>query len=251
MEKVKQPLLFVAICLGLLSSCKTDTKEAGPQPTPVTSSMLFKISYAVDAYPLIFDSLMYYNDAGNHYSVTHLEYFLSQISLIKSDSSPVLIKDYQYLNADLAKTNQFTITDIPEGNYIGVTFNIGVDAAHNVTGGLPNISENNFMEWPVPMGGGYHFMKFEGDFLRNDTLFGFTLHLGRNENLVKVNMYSPVSLTHSTMNYTLVMNVNEWFRNPASAPPGYDLIVDGSSSMGDSLAMAKLALNGTHVFFHY
>ena len=32
------------------------------------------------------------------------------------------------------------------------------------------------MAWPVPMGGGYHYMKLEGDF--NDSLSGYGTHTG-------------------------------------------------------------------------
>lgn len=248
---MKKNLFVLLLSVVFLYGCKREQVTEELQPTPVASSLSMYIGYRVDAYPLIWDSLMYYNDAGNHYSVSHLEYFLTQISLIKPDSSKVLIKDYQYLNAATASTNQFTINNVPEGYYIGISFNIGIDSVHNVTGGLPNNTANNNMAWPDPMGGGYHFMKFEGDFLRNDTLYGFTMHLGKNENLVRVKIFSPVIFDHSNVNYTMIMNLNEWFRNPTIPPPGYDFNTDGSSSMGDSLAMAKLALNGTHVFSHY
>ena len=58
------------------------SKEEEPQPA---SSLSFAIEYTVDSQSLLFDTLLYQNDAGNPYSVHRLEYFLTQISLLKSD----------------------------------------------------------------------------------------------------------------------------------------------------------------------
>jgi hypothetical protein len=190
---------------------------------------------------------MYFNDAGNHYSVYRLVYYLSQISLIKSDNSTILLKDYQYLDASVDSTNQFSIKKVPDGNYIGICFNIGIDSVHNITGALPNTTDNLNMEWPVLMGGGYHFMKLEGHFSDTSGLPGFNMHLGRNVNLVPVKIYSPVSFNHNNLTYRLSMNLNEWFRNPSV----YDFNIDGNYSMNNMMAMQKLCLNGTDVFTRY
>ena len=43
------------------------------------------------------------------------------------------------------------------------------------------------MAWPTAMGGGYHFMKVEGHYLdTSNTIQGFAIHLGKNNNLVNV-----------------------------------------------------------------
>ena len=208
------------------------------------SSVVFHLEYAVDSQSMLFDTLLYLNDAGNRYSINRLEYFLTQIRLVRTDGSEEVIKAYQYVNAADPATNRFSAENIPEGNYIGIRFNIGVDSAHNVTRGLPNNVPNNNMEWPLLMGGGYHFMKLEGHFLDQDTLYGYALHLGRNENRVEVEIISPLSFRHEEVNVTLVMNLNEWFRNPDL----YDFTLDGNYSMSDSLAMHKLKRNGADVF---
>jgi len=244
MKKYLFPVVAAAVLL--MGGCKSD-KDEEPQPAAVSSSLAFKIGYQVDTKNLFFDSLMYVNDAGNPYSVYMLEYFLTEISLIKPDSSVLKIQSCQYIDAAVSSTSQFTISNIPDGNYIGIAFNIGVDSAHNVTGGLPNTINNNNMEWPEPMGGGYHFMKFEGHFVSNDTLYGFNMHLGMNENLVRIRLYSPVSFNHSPLVYSMKMNPNEWFRNPSV----FDFNTDGNYTMGNDSAMHKLAVNGTDVFTRY
>jgi hypothetical protein len=230
----------------LFVSCRKDKVE-DPQPTPVASSVQFRINYEVDGSSFIFDSLIYQNNAGNNYSVYLLQYFLTQVSLIKADSSMVLISSCQYLDAALPSTNQFTVNGIPDGNYIGISFIIGVDSLHNLTGGLPNNAENNNMEWPDAMGGGYHFMKFEGHFLSHDTLYGFNMHLGQNGNQVPVKLFDSMSFNHSGMTYNMTMNLNEWFRNPAV----FDFNTDGNYTMNNMMAMQKLSMNGTDVFAHY
>ncbi|MCX6290145.1 MAG: hypothetical protein NT126_00080 [Bacteroidetes bacterium] len=245
----KNQLIALLVFIVFFASCKNEKAEEEPTPVPPASSMTLKVSYEVDGISLVYDSLMYSNAAGNNYSVYMLQYFLSQISLIKSDSSKVLMKDYHYFDATIASTNQFTIENIPEGGFIGVSFNIGIDPAHNITGALPNNTNNNNMEWPEPMGGGYHFMKFEGHFLNvtGDTLYGFNMHLGKNENLVKVEIYAPVYFNHGNFIYNMTMNLNEWFKNPYT----YNFNTDGNYTMADSLAMHKISSNGTDVFTHH
>jgi len=230
-------MLFVVLA-ALWQGC---SKEEESLPA---SSIVFNLEYTVDSQPLLFDTLRYVNDAGNPYSVLRLEYFLTDIRLVRSEGGEERIYVFQYVNAGDPATNRFTIGNIPDGNYSGIRFNIGVDTAHNIPGGLPNNVPNNNMEWPVLMGGGYHFMKFEGYFTAQDTLYGFAMHLGRNENLVKVELLSPLSFNHQENQVTLVMNLNEWFRNPAV----YDFNTDGNYSMSDSLAMNKLMQNGSDVF---
>lgn len=222
----------------ILNACKDDNSE----PVSELSSITFRIDHEVDGVSLEYDTLLYQNLAGNKYNVTRLQYYISQVSLIKTDSQKVLLKNYHYVDADVSSTEEFMVSNIPHGDYIGLSLNIGLDTSLNKTGALPVTTENTNMEWPDMMGGGYHFMKFEGHFLNNDTLYGYAMHLGNNKNLVRVTIYSPLTF-HSDATYKLLMNLNEWFKNPNT----YDLNVDGNYSMGDSTAMRKLAQNGVDV----
>ena len=240
-----QLIKLAALLLLLAIGCKKDnTTQPVPQPA-AQSSITFKNNYEVDGKELLFDTLLYQTDAGYNYSVSNLQYYLSGISLIKEDSSKIQIIDYHYTDATIASKNTFSVTNIPNGNYIGICFNIGLDSVHNITGALADNAENNNMEWPV--GGGYHFMKFEGHYMDTTTLTGFTMHLGTNASLVKENpIYKSFTVNLNRVAFNMTMNLNEWFRNPAV----YDFDMDGNFSMGNMMAMQKLAANGVDVF-HY
>ena len=228
-------LLIIAIVAGVFAGCKKE-KDSG--------TVNLNISYAVDGVPLNFDTMMYQNEAGNQFSVTRLEYYISNISFHKNDGSIFTTNLIQYINARTASTNQFSFNDVPNGNYTKITFNIGIDSARNYTYGLPATTENNNMLWPEPMGGGYHFMKLEGYFADNGSTPGFATHIGTNSCLVSIDHPINFSVDGNTYDMQLTMNINEWYKNPEI----YDFNTDGGYSMGNMMAMMKIAGNGSDVF---
>lgn len=237
--------LSLSTCI-LVLSCKK-SEDVQPLPSAENSELVFTITHAVDGVDLLADTILYVNDAGNQYSVNRLWYYLSQIALIRSDSSLLPVKDYQFIDAFNAGNLSFTVPSVVQGDYIGLAFYIGLDSALNQTNALPALVENLNMEWPVAMGGGYHFMKLEGHYHQNDSLFGYAIHLGRNEALVTCRLYSPISLRAGRATIRMRMNLNEWYRSPQI----YDFNVDGNYSMGNMQAMSKLARNGSDVFTLY
>ncbi|MBS1765495.1 MAG: hypothetical protein JSS90_11065 [Bacteroidetes bacterium] len=228
-------LLILIIAASVFAGCKKE-KDSG--------TVTINLKYSVDGVLLEFDTMKYNNQAGNHYSVTRLEYYLSNITFYKSDGSFFKTDLIQYVNARTSSTNQMVFNDIPNGNYTGITFNIGIDSAHNYTYSLPTTTENNNMLWPEPMGGGYHFMKLEGYFEDAGSTPGFATHIGTNHCLVNINHPENFSVKGNDNNLTLTMNINEWYKNPET----YDFNTDGGYSMGNMMAMMKIVRNGSDVF---
>lgn len=247
---MKLQYALLAGMLLVLTACEKDSVYQPEPLAPAENMLTLTINYEVDGVALLTDTTLYTTDAGYAYSVSTLKYYISELCLIKEDSSLLKILSYKYIDAAIEGKNTFALKDIAKGQYIGIRFNIGLDSLHNITGALPNISENNTMEWPVPMGGGYHFLKFEGHYIDSaSTSVGFAMHLGTNGCLVKANaLYKSISIDLATSSTTLnlTMNLNEWFRNPAI----YDFDKDGNFSMGNMMAMKKLAKNGVDIF-HY
>ena len=238
---IKGLIYFTAVMvLFETTSCKKDVSITS------TSGLKFHISYSVDKDSLTFDSIRFVNASGNHYSVNRLEYYLSGFTFTKSEGGSFVSPSVCYMNATEPATSDILINAVPQGNYAGLSFYIGLDPEKNKTNFLPNTLDNINMAWPDAMGGGYHFMKMEGYFLdstgKNQN--GFAMHLGKNENLVKVEIIHPFILTDQTINFGLKMNLNEWFKNPVL----YDLNKDGNYSMGNVAAMTKLSQNGKDVF---
>ena len=231
---------FFLLLFGLLIffSCKKEIVE------PQTGSVNFMIDYLVDDQPLVFDTIQYTNDAGNTFSVTKIEYFISDITLIDELGNESYFDDVFYMNPRLNESFQVILTDVELKDYASMRFHVGLNSDTNKTDYLPATTENQNMFWPEPMGGGYHFMKFEGHFIDSlGATLGYAMHLGTNTCLVNCVIEQPLSINEDNQVVELEMNLNEWFRNPHV----YDLNSAGYI-MGNQEKMRIIADNGNDVF---
>lgn len=243
----------LAIVLGLsaltmLNACsKEDADPPATQPTPPAPvATTLAVTHNIDALPLTYDTIRYFNEVGNHYSVTRLEYYLSGLVLKGADATADhALAGPWYINGTWPNT--FSLGTVPAGVYSGIEIDLGLPPALNQTNALPNTMENVNMAWPIPMGGGYHFMKFEGHFMHQGQPTGFAMHLGKNQNLVHCVINQAFVVTDDQGSLTLQFNLNEVFSNPYM----YDLAT-GNQSMGSDSLMAVLRDNCTTAFlFEY
>jgi hypothetical protein len=157
--------------------------------------------------------MLYINEAGNNYSITRLQYYLSEIDLIRNDSSTLRIQNFRYVDA--LKNPQAIMNYIPssEESFIGIRFFIGLTPSLNVSYSLPAVIENIDMQWPEYMGGGYHFLKMEGNFSDGSSNFGYAMHLGTDTCLIPVACWKNFTFNNQqSVNLSLTMNINEWYR---------------------------------------
>jgi hypothetical protein len=242
---LKNSFLLLLPALTALFACSkegSDPPSASPTPAPPTTITL-RMEHHMDGVPLLYDTMLYYTEAGHAYSVSRLEYYISGIRLLTDDCcdiEPVITGPF-YINA-LNYAN-FDLGNLPAGNYTGAELHLGLTPELNITGALPNTLENVNMAWPTPMGGGYHFMKFEGHFLNAGTPTGYAIHLGRNENLPTCLALGAFQLDENTHTLVLRFDLNEVFRTPNT----YDLST-GSYSMGSMTLMGLLRDNCTDAF---
>ena len=220
-----------------ISSCEKD------EDLPTTGAVVFNMDYVVDGAVLEFDKIMYQNKAGNQYSVTHLEYFMSNVVLVADNGTEHAFGGVFYLNPRKAYANKFQLEGVDFGKYTSFKFNIGLDSTINKTNALPSTTDNQNMFWPVPMGGGYHFLKFEGHFLDSTgTDQGYAMHLGTNSCLVSGAINESYEFTADKPQVSLEMNLNSWFESPNM----YDLNSAGYI-MGNQAKMREIAANGKDV----
>lgn len=99
------------------------------------------------------------------------------------------------------------------------------------------------MAWPDPMGGGYHFIKFEGHFLEDASPNGFAIHVGNNSYLAHAELGQAFTLDGASGTLALRFNLNELFRTPHT----YDLS-SGNYSMGNMVLMGQLRDNAVDAF---
>lgn len=226
-----------------LTSC---TKDESPHQ-PHTGTLAIHLRYEVDQKALSPDSLQYTNAAGNAYSVTRLQYYISQIVLTTASGNQFIHDGIFYVDALRDSEHTLYLNNVPPNTYTSIQFFIGLHAACNVSNSLPATLDNLNMSWPDVMGGGYHFLKLEGNYLNNNGApKGYAVHLGTNEAIVlhhPLQVLVPVS-EHTPCEITLHMNLNEWYTHPDV----FNFNTDGNYTMGIPELMQKIAKNGKDIF---
>ncbi|RZJ75237.1 MAG: hypothetical protein EOO47_20005 [Flavobacterium sp.] len=116
---------------------------------------------------------LYTNAAGEKFSISRLQYFISNIKVATADGKTYTVpqeKSYFLINgAD--KTTRFTKVEVPEGDYTQLTFTLGVDSLRSTM----DLSKRTGVLDPAAGGGhdgggmywgwnsGYIFFKYEGN----------------------------------------------------------------------------------------
>ena len=109
---------------------------------------------------LQFDTVAYKNDLGQSFTVTKFKYYIGNICLKKATGNKET-KEYYLINEEEPATKTISIGNIPEGEYTGIEFIIGVDSLHNCSGAQSGaLDPINAMFWAWNTG--YIFLKLEG-----------------------------------------------------------------------------------------
>lgn len=238
--------IVLIITMGiLLNSCSENNDNINPQPVQIQVS--FDLVHSIGSQLLEFDTINYTNEFGNNYSVATLKYFVSDFTFHKADGSEFKIDEEHYVDGrELSTTTFFPSTKVPVGDYSSLSFIFGIDSTKNKIG-LFHDPPESLMEWPAPMGGGYHYMKLEGKFNQNDTIKNYQCHTGPtmgNPNFIQVTLADSEFSTGTTnKTITLKMDINKWFENPNTLD-----LNDVTGIMGNQPMQLKLKDNGADVF---
>lgn len=243
----KQFAFLLVILSVLFSSCHKEK----------TAPFSLSFAFQVDGEVLQTDMREYVNAAGNQYEVNEVMFFISDISLYKSDGTVVTRDRIHYVDIDIPSTLDWDLGMIPQGDYSAVSFTFGLTDAQNQSYRFVNPPECD-MSWPEVMGGGYHYMKINGKWLAVDgQVKPFNLHTGIGQiyddegnvtqfvdNSFTVRLERSFSLKDGGKNMQLVMNINQWF----NARRVFDLDEWGGSIMQNQSAQEVLRQNGPYVF---
>jgi hypothetical protein len=261
MRRQAEPILFILLVALLFA---TACKEKPPdEPEDQSGKISISFVHNLDGSQLRIDTMMYTNTAVNHYMITEVQYFISDVTLYKSDGSAQMIddwKDIHYVDNDIPSTLQWNVFDnIPAGEYDSLSFVFGITEAKNHSLMYTDPPES-LMFWPEYLGGGYHYMKLNGKWLDQDNkMIPFDFHLGigqtyDNEGNITgfIQNYFTVHLPTSsftvekekTTNIVLVMNIESWF----STPHDYNHNDWGGAIMQNQAAMLLAKENGFDVF---
>jgi hypothetical protein len=153
-------LAFCLLAVVSLVSCSKDDPTAGKLTLAFTNK--------VGSQPLVPETGQYTNAAGEAFTVSTLNYFISNIRLKKDDGSTVSFPGQYFLIRQADSLSRKAIVEqVPFGSYSSVTFTIGVDSARSVSpvserkGVLDEASygdDSMYWAWNT----GYVFLKLEG-----------------------------------------------------------------------------------------
>ncbi|GJM44961.1 MAG: hypothetical protein DHS20C21_18030 [Gemmatimonadota bacterium] len=243
----------------LLTGCDDNATEPDPA---ATGTVVIQWDAVAGAEVLALGSghAGYMNAAGNVYWTTNLEYIVSDFKL-EVEAAARAEGDFEagadaihYRTHSDDATRTLTLTDVPAGDYSHLHFRFGINDALNDAGMFPAMDTAG-MAWPAMQGGGYHYMRHEGNFVTTavDTV-GFTTHTGPTMSTdysfeVELELHAGAERhgfavpAGGTVTITLAMDVNEWYTTPNS----YDFN-DYGLIMGNAAAQTTLQGNGPGVW---
>jgi hypothetical protein len=210
-------ILFIAIVS--FPACKDVKKDPAPdQPAGTTGAtgtvkVEFDNQFKQDAIdpevyvPLEFDKQIYKNVANQDYSISMFKYYISNVKLKKQDGSYYAVPEsYFLIDAKSSPDELITLLNIPEGSYIGISYMVGVDSTHNVSGaqtGTLDKANSMFWDWNT----GYIFLKLEGSSPQSSDTVGRILqyHIGGFRNTTNTNALQTINLDFGTS----VLNVTK------------------------------------------
>lgn len=198
----------------------------------------------------------YENALMQKFKVTKLQYLISNVTFTKSDGSTIVDEGYHYVDLTDSSTLSYTLsTKIPAGSYTSVGFTFGFDEDDNQSGIYTDLNTLGW-NWPAMLGGGYHFLRLEGNYLDStNTSAEFKTHMGTaRDNSVTPPTFDinhfDVSLPSSSLTVTgdfsfdIEMNIEEWYTNPTD----WDFNVWNAPVMPIYNAQKTLNTNGPSVF---
>ncbi len=254
---MKAKHLLILIVTLLVVSCTKPTEHA---------EIDIKIGYEINGKPLITDTLCYFNEAGNKFMITEIQWFISRIEL-QNERGDWLHIDHKevgqtsnttnevfYIDTNLPESHRLDMSPIPIGKYKVMRFVFGLNEEDNQTGLFTDSPEAD-MFWPDALGGGYHYMKLNGKFVDEENrLAPLAIHLGIGQNDGCIEFYQNYFIVELPIDFTVAQNsenrldltmvVDNWFRTPNL----YDFNEFGSHIMQNQTAQRLLKGNGEDVF---
>lgn len=214
------------------------------------SNLIINISHYFDGdsvSPAKFNLFDFVTENNDTISVSKLRYLLSDISLVNSSGKKTMVSEYQLVDMEQAGSSTINANGIEKGTYT-LEFTFGFNAEDNAQEYMDLNSAN--WNWPDMIGGGYHFMQFEGNFLDDAVQMPFSYHYGTasNSGIHEENHFlvtiSNVNLSGNNTTIDLKMDLAEWFKNPST----WNLSTYHKMLMGNYDAQKLMQSQGPSVF---
>lgn len=217
--------IFLISTIFFLYNC-TDEKECCVNVKP--AEITFKFNHNWNDTPVSntdFNELKFVNENGQTLSITRLRYAVSNITLTRNGES-FSFKDYNLVDVTNNKNLSIILSEpIAKNSYSNISFTFGFKDDDNIDGAYQDLNVANFSV-PAMLGGGYHYMQFDGKYLDdNNQEAPFNYHAIRAANRNQAIPWENLPDTSFTVNLgeieikedtTINININlaEWFKNP-------------------------------------
>jgi hypothetical protein len=237
---MKNILTFLCVSIFIFSSCSSEEENI---------NITLNFTHNWDGVAITdkdLNELKFTNANGEKVSIENLRYLISNISLVDA-------KNYQLINFSENTGTSINVSDATEGTYT-LSFRFGFSDEDNIDGEYQDLNSVSF-NVPGMLGGGYHYMQFDGKYIdNNNEEAGFNYHSIRAvdktdpDNLKFEDTSFEVNLgtitVSNNMNVEVKVNLAEWFKNPNT----WDLNELNTVLMPNFEAQKIMSANGKNVF---
>ena len=124
-------------------------------------------------------TVWYTNAAGNEHSINRCRFLLSEFVFYNENHDSVIVPQFELIDLTDPGSLTFQMAETVHEQYNRFSFVLGFYPQFNLTGEYSLLNTANW-NWPESLGGGYHFVQFDGQFKTagGDTA-GFNYHMGR------------------------------------------------------------------------
>ncbi|RSK41746.1 MbnP family protein [Mangrovimonas spongiae] len=216
--------IALILILGMLTfSCTEDNDDKlGSNNINVTPTFTFTQNWDDTAIsPSDIENTQYTNANGEVLTITRLRYLLSHFELLDENGNTTPLQGYQLIDLSDAETYNFIPTSaVTPGNYT-LKFVYGFNEADNIDGAYTDLNSASW-NWPEMLGGGYHFLQFDGQYNVNTTTpMPFNYHNGMamvsednfEQNFVAFEFPTEIPISETTT-IEIQFNLAELFKNP-------------------------------------
>lgn len=171
---------------------------------------------------IVLHDSVYSNPFGEEYTINKFRYYISNISLNDVNKNFSQKNSFHLIDESLPESKSFTLS-VPEGNYNSLSFLLGVDSLHNVSGaqsGALDPAKDMFWTW----NSGYVMAKLEGNspsskLVNHKYEFHIGGYSGKYNVLKNIELHFPENKTINvvaghTVEIEIVADVDTWWQNP-------------------------------------
>tara|TARA_R110000787_G_scaffold45993_9_gene111945 strand:+ start:5325 stop:6092 length:768 start_codon:yes stop_codon:yes gene_type:complete len=248
---MKRRILAILCFAFFISSCSEDNDI---NVVPVGITLNFSHSWdGTEVTNADFNDFKFVNENEDTLSITRLRYLISEITLTHESGAVTTLDDYNLIDVTNNEGLSFTTsTGILPGDYTSITFRFGFGEENNTNGIYTDLNTESF-NVPEMLGGGYHYMQFDGSYINSSTMeYPFNYHMISAIDLIAGTPREDTSFVlnigavkvRGNTNINIDMDVSEWFKNPNT----WGLNVYNIDLMSNYDAQLLMSRNGASVF---